>query len=75
MGGNVKELMDNSLFINMGSKYSELLIVDRSKKELWSGLPERYIETEQRWVPIYEYRANIINREELEKLIWNSETL
>ena len=75
MGGNVKELMDNSLFINMGSKYSELLIVDRSKKELWSGLPERYIQTEQRWVPIYEYRANIINREELEKLIWNSETL
>ncbi len=75
MGGNAIELPDRSLFVNMGSKYSKLFIVDREKKVFWSALPERYIETEKRWVPIYEYRANIISRKDLERLIWNAQTL
>ncbi len=72
-GGNAKELPDHSLFVNMGSKYCKLSIVDREQKVLWSALPERYIPTERRWVPIYEYRANIISRKSLENLIWTSE--
>lgn len=73
-GGNAIELPDQSLFVNMGSKYSKLLIVNREKKVMWSALPERYLETETRWIPNYEYRANIISRKDLERLIWSAET-
>ncbi len=72
-GGNVTELPDRSLFVNMGSEYSKLFIVNRNKKVLWSALPERFIETEERWTPIKEYRANIFSRKDFEQLIWNAE--
>jgi hypothetical protein len=71
-GGNATELPDRSLFVNMGSKYSKLLIVNRDKKILWSALPEKYEAVEQRWLPMHEYRATIISREEMERLIWGA---
>ena len=72
-GGNVKELQDQSMFVNMGSAYSNLFIVNRDKKIIWSALPERFMETDQQWIPIREYRANIITEKELEQLIWSTE--
>ncbi len=73
-GGNAVELPGLSLFVNMGSQYSKLFIVDRDKKILWSALPENYVEGEAKWMPMHEYRATIISRKDLEKLIWNTES-
>jgi hypothetical protein len=72
-GGNAVELPDRSMFINTGSDYSKLLIVSREKKILWSALPEHFLESYKKWMPNHEYRANIISREELERLVWSSE--
>jgi hypothetical protein len=72
-GGNAVELADNRFFVNMGSKYSKLFIVNEAKTELWSALPEIYMATDGKWSPNYEYRANIITREDVERLIWMSQ--
>ena len=74
-GGNVKELGNHSIFVNMGGIYSNLFIVDRDKKKSWSALPERYMQPDRKWTPIREYRANIITRKQLEQLIWNAEKI
>lgn len=73
-GGDVIEMPDGNLFACAGSEYSKIFIVTRQKKELWSAMPERYIETENRWVCNRQYRANFINRKDLEDLIWNAES-
>jgi len=58
----------------MGSDYPKLLIVTQQKKILWSALPERYEPDRNAWsVTKKIYRANIISRKELERLIWNAE--
>jgi len=73
-GGNAIELPDSSMFICMGSDYPKLLIVTQQKKILWSALPERYEPDRNAWsVTKKIYRANIISRKELERLIWNAE--
>jgi len=72
-GGNARELPGNLMFINMGSKYAKWEIIDLDKNIFWQALPERYIESDSKWVPLYEYRANIIDRASLEKLIWKAE--
>ncbi len=72
-GGDVIELPDRSLFVNMGSTYSKLFIVNRDKKVLWSALPETFIETDRKWTLLHEDRANIITRKDLERLIWKAE--
>ena len=72
-GGNAIELADRSMFVCMGGEYSKLFIVTRSKKILWSALPERYIYPDHSWVPNQEYRGNVIRRQDLEKMIWKSQ--
>ncbi len=72
-GGNVIELKDKSLFVNMGGRYSKLFIIDRAKNIDWEALPEKYMYTELRWAPTYEYRTNIISRKVLEQLIWKAQ--
>jgi hypothetical protein len=72
-GGNVNEMPDGSLFVNMGSEYSKLFIITKSKEILWAALPQRFMETDGKWTTIKEYRANILNRSSLEKLVWKSE--
>ncbi len=69
-GGNAVPLPGGYVFANMGSKYSKLLIVSRDKKVVWSALPERFVETDGKWMTNYEYRSNIISREDLEHFIW-----
>jgi len=74
-GGNVVELPDHSLFVNMSTAYSKVFILDEDKKVLWSAIPEKWIESSKRWLMVYDYRASMItSRKELEKLIWNAET-
>jgi len=73
-GGNAIELPDRSIFACMGSEYSKMFIVNRQKKILWSALPERLMEPDNKWVPIKQFSADIISRKDLEKLIWNAET-
>ena len=72
-GGNVIELSNRSLFVNMGSMYSKLFIVNPQKKLQWSALPEKIMEPEMKWVPMHEYRATIITRKEMEQMIWNAQ--
>jgi len=80
-GGNVSELPDSAFFICMGGLYGKLLIVNRSKKVLWSSQPEKWDTNTHNWIKDGvmidnkmkegSYRASIINRSELESVIWN----
>ncbi len=72
-GGNVLELPDRSIFVAMGGAYSKIFIVSRDKKILWSALPEMWYPEKQLWYPVIQYRASIITRKDLERLVWNSE--
>jgi hypothetical protein len=72
-GGNAKELADRSMYVNMSSEYSKFFLVDRGKQVLWSALPERFMEPDDKWVPIHEYRSDIISRGQLEQMIWKAQ--
>jgi hypothetical protein len=72
-GGNARELPDGSMFICMGSNYSKIFIVTRDKKLLWSALPEAWLPSDRKWQQNHQFRANIITREQLERLIWSAE--
>lgn len=72
-GGNAVELPDNSFFVCMGGAYSKMFIVTRDKKILWNALPERFMESDNKWTNSHEYRVNIISRKDLEGLIWKAE--
>lgn len=72
-GGSVQELPDGSILADMGTHYSKVFIVSMDKKELWSALAEKWDDEKHDWKILPQYRASIIlNRQELEKLIWNS---
>ena len=72
-GGIGIELPDRSMFICLGSDYAKLMIVNRDKKTLWSALPETYSKDRKTWEPSGKiYRANLITRKDLERLIWSS---
>jgi len=73
-GGNVVELPDRDLFINMSSVYSKVFILSKDKEVLWSAIPEKWVSKAKKWGMIYQYRANIIDdRDKLEDMIWRSE--
>ena len=79
-GGNVSELPDSSFFVCMGGIYGKLFIVNRDKNILWSGQPEKWDAATGQWIKDGgilsnkmkegSYRAHIIDRSELEHLIW-----
>lgn len=74
-GGNVMQLPDHAFFVSMCAPYSRLFILSEDdKQELWEAHYQKYNKTKGIFEPsaVY-YRASIIgNRDELEKLIWNS---
>lgn len=72
-GGNAIPLTEGYLFANMGSKYSKMFIVGRDKKVVWMAFPERFVETDGKWMINYQYRANIFSRNDLEKFIWSAQ--
>ena len=70
-GGTAIELPDHSMFICLASDYPKLLIVGKDKKVSWSAIPELYDPVTKKWdVPKRTYRANIIDRKGLERMIW-----
>jgi Arylsulfotransferase (ASST) len=72
-GGNIIELPDESFFASMCIPFPKVFIVGRDKKLLWSAIPEGWNSTDNKWMPIPQYRASIItSRRELETLIWNA---
>ena len=73
--GSVMELPDQSILACMSAHgYTKTFIVSRDKNILWSAMPERWKPDEKKWYPIMQYRVSIIvDRKDLEKLIWNSE--
>jgi Arylsulfotransferase (ASST) len=73
-GGSVTELPDHSFFVSMSGPYGKIFIVNRNKKTLWSAVPEKWNEEERKWKVVAMYRASIIvDRKELERMIWNCE--
>lgn len=72
-GGSAIELPDHSMLVCMGNAYSKIFIVTRDKNVTWSALPEMHIETDNIWANVKQYRANVIYRDKLEKLIWKAE--
>jgi hypothetical protein len=73
--GGIVELPDRSFLACMTStNYTRVFIVNRDKKILWNALPQKYNTAEHKWYPIIQYRADIIiNRSDLERMIWNAE--
>lgn len=71
-GGNAMSLPQGKYFVNMGSDYSMLFIVDSTKTLQWSALPERNVEGEGRWVPIKEYRSYWNNSQDIERFVWGA---
>lgn len=71
-GGSIYELPDHSFFVNMGGDYSKVFIVNRNKEIQWSALPEKWQPELNKWMPFSQYRASIITRDQLERLIWNN---
>lgn len=72
-GGNVVRLADGSFFVSLCAPYSKLLIVNKDKEILWSAEPARWNPTLKLYTAFPQYRSSIItNREDLEKLIWNT---
>ena len=71
-GGSVKEMDNGSVFVMMNGPYSKTFIVNKNKEVLWSAICEMKNETSGDWTIAPSYRASIINRADLEKIIWNS---
>ena len=73
-GGNVVELPDQSIFTSMSTLYCKVFIVSKNKKELWSGIPEKWSTLFNKWDNVMQYKASFINnRKELERIIWHDE--
>ena len=73
-GGNGIALGNGDMFLCMGSDYPKVEIVNKEQQLLWRALPEKYDSTGKEWMPAKKiYRANIISRKDLERLIWHGD--
>jgi hypothetical protein len=72
-GGSVTELPDKTMLVMMGLPYPKVFIVNNDKKVLWSAIPERFDPFAKKWAYTDQYRAYLLQRKDLEQLIWNSE--
>ena len=71
-GGNVLELPDSSLFVSLCVMYGNVFIIGRDKEILWNAISEIYMPAKKRWKVQSSYRASIIDRKDMERLIWNN---
>lgn len=71
-GGSVYEMNDSLLLVTMNSPYKKIFIVNKNKEILWSAIPENRTPKDE-WQGYSPYRSSIIDRAELEQLIWKSE--
>ena len=72
-GGNVKELSNGDLFVNISGSYNKLFIVSPDKSIQWAAIPEVRAPQNGAWVISRQYKAYLITRKDLEKLIWTAE--
>ena len=73
IGGNVFELPDKSFLASLSGSCTNIFIVNRDKKLLWSAVCERWSPETKQWNPILNYRASMItSRADMDRLIWNS---
>ena len=73
-GGNVTELPGGAMFSSLANDvYSNVFIVSANKKILWSAIPEKMNQVENKWETLYQYRASIIcNEKDIAAMIWES---
>ena len=79
-GGNILELQGKEFFVCMGGTCGKLFIVNKDKQILWSAQPEKWDASINKWskdgatldnnMKEGSYRASIITRTELERLVW-----
>jgi hypothetical protein len=73
-GGNIVELPDHLIFASICGIYGKVFIVSPEKETLWSAILENWNQYNRKWEDVINYKANIIiNRKEIERLIWNTE--
>jgi hypothetical protein len=68
-GGNVMVMGDDAMFVSMSGLFAKMLIINKNKEVLWSAVPELTFFPGAPPTPIATYRASILTRKELEKLI------
>ncbi len=73
-GGNIVALSNSSFFVSMSAPYGDLFIVDSNKHISWRAIAEKYQPESNDWKECPKYRASIVTRDQLEQLIWASET-
>jgi hypothetical protein len=69
-GGNIMALRDGDVFASFNVPNNQLLIVDRAKNTLWSGVLEQKSKDVKEWQPESTYRASFVTGEQFKKLIW-----
>ncbi len=72
MGGNVIPTPDGKIFISYCSPYSKLLYTDKDKNVIWAANPEKWNNDMEKWEPFVQYRASIISKAQLQRLIWTT---
>jgi hypothetical protein len=72
-GGNVEELPDESLLVNLGGRmWSKVFIVNERKKILWEAIPESFNSSTNEWNAFGQYKVSFVSsRHELNHLIWH----
>lgn len=73
-GGKVQPVFNSNYFVSLCSPFSTMYVVTRSKKILFEATPETWNAATGKWEVTLGYRADLITRTELEKLIWASQT-
>jgi arylsulfotransferase ASST len=71
-GGNAVELPGGSFLVTMSGSFGKIFIVNKNKKICWSAVPEVRIFSDAAWAAVGSYRASIITRPQLQKLIRNA---
>jgi len=69
-GGNVCALPDSSVFVSMNEPFGNLFIVDEDKSIKWSAVFQSFDQQENKWKECPKYRAHIITKQQMERLIW-----
>jgi hypothetical protein len=71
-GGNVQELADGSFFISTCTPFGDMYVVDRNKHVLWQAEAKIWQASKSAWSPSSSYRATMITKQELERIIWKN---
>jgi hypothetical protein len=71
-GGNAQELSNGNIFLSMCNPFGDMLLVDKNKRILWQATGTTCNPIKAKRQAISTYRAQMVSRVELERLIWDS---